>query len=173
MKSKPGHSSVEKGKYFEQAVRQLLELMGYEVSTNELIEGTQIDLVAQKSADLNGIRLMVECTDRIEPVGVPLVKEKSSILLARNPDYLQQLLYVSKNGFTAEAKAFARPNPAIRLLTLEELEGFVIDFSPYARWYLEHFDASTSIFAEGQLAERYVDLNCQPSDKDPSRPMSP
>jgi hypothetical protein len=171
-KNRPS-STTAKGKIFEQEVEDLLTLMGYAVSSNELVAGTQVDLVAEKTSQLDNLRLLVECTDRSEPVGIALVKEKAGILASvANISHIHKLLFVSKSGFTAEAKKFAEGNPAINLLTLGDLEGLLIDFSPYARWYLEHFDNSDSIFAEGRLAERYVELNCNSSTDDSNEPLS-
>jgi Restriction endonuclease/NACHT domain len=173
MTSKPNRSNAEKGSSFEREVRELLELMGFSVRANELIEGTQLDLVAEKSGGLENLRLIVECTDRTELVGVALVKEKSSILLSlRATSHLVKLLLVSKSGFTAEAKAFARDNPAIDLRTLHDLESLVIDFAPYAKWYLSNFEQSRGIFAEGRLADRYVELDCDAGGTSEARPLS-
>jgi len=157
---KKASTTKQQGDSFEESVRQVLSLMGYSVRQNILLSGTQIDLVAEKASRLENIRLLVECTDRTEPVGVPLVKEKSATLLSVPTDgFIYKLLFVSRAGFTAEAKAFADENPRLDVMGFAELEAMLIDFEPYARWYFESYEQSSGIFAEARLADRYVELN--------------
>lgn len=148
-----------KGPSFEKEVEQLLSLKGYSVDRNQLINGTQIDLVARRDDLLENLTLVVECTDRKESVGVDLVKQKASVLLSLSgARSLFRLLFVARSGFTAEAKAFADSNPQVTLLTPLELESQLIDFRPYSRWYISNYEASAGFFKEAKLFEGYVEL---------------
>lgn len=153
---------TQRGSQFEEEVRQLLQLKGYSVVRNELINGTQIDLVARKNDLFDNLCLVVECTDRAEPVGVDLVKQKASVLLSlHDSKHLFRLIYVARNGFTAEAKAFADAQPTVILLTLNDLESQLIDFRRYADWYLSNYETSSGFFSEGRLYGSYVELTAR------------
>lgn len=151
-----------KGAAFEQEVEQLLFLKGYSLSRNELINGTQIDLVARKNDLLDNLCFVVECSDRQAPVGVDLLKQKSAVLLGLvDSRYLFRLIFVTRNGFTAEAKAYARAQANVLLLTAEELESQLIDFAPYVNWYLYNYEHSSGMFKEGNLYGHYVELTAR------------
>lgn len=148
-----------KGPDFEREVESLLTLKGYSVQRNQLISGTQIDLVARKDDQINNLCLIVECADRDAPIGVELVKQKASVLLTtQDSRFLYRLLFVSRNGFTAEAKAFENSHPGVVLLTPTDLENQLVDFTPYANWYFHNFERSLGMFKEGQLYDHYVEL---------------
>jgi len=152
-------STTTKGSKFEEEVETLLRLKGFNISRNNLISGTQIDLVASKDDLLENIHYVVECTDRKSTVGVDLVKEKSAILLALSQTKKSyRILLVTRNGFTAEAKAFAENQPNILLITLNELESTIIDFQKYILWYRHNYEKSLGFFKEGDLFKNYVDL---------------
>jgi Cdc6-like AAA superfamily ATPase len=151
-----------KGTAFELEVEQILRLRGYTVVRNNLIGGTQIDLTATKSDPLENLCFIVECTDRHEPLGVDIVKQKTAILLAlKSSNVLYRLMIVTRKGFTAEAKAFAASQPTLLLLTLNELENLLLDFSPYADWYTHNFSRSNGMFKEPALALNYVALSAR------------
>ena len=161
MAKKPAKSKIKKGPGFEQEVKQILSLMQYQISHDVLFSGTQIDILAEQSDFLQKLRLIVECADHDKKVGVPLVKEKSATLsVVPKDDFHYKLLYVSRLGFTKEALEFAANNSAqINLLTLTQLESRLIDFEPYARWYFQSYENSTGMFAEGELAQNFIELN--------------
>ena len=152
----------DRGNVFEQEVETLLALKGFAVSRNELICGTQIDLVARKEGLLDNITFIVECADRDRPVGVELVKQKSSILLSvRDDRFLLRLIFVASNGFTAEAKAFVSKQANIVLATLGDLENELVDFRPYANSYIYDYEHSIGMFREGHLFQNYVELSAR------------
>ena len=154
-------STTEAGSEFEAEVQNLLEMMGYSVTRDHLLSGTQTDLVAEYSGDRFGRhRVIVECT--LKRVGVDAAKEKAAILLAPPQDgFSYSLLYVGRQGFTKEAKAFADKLPTLALRTPEQLEADLIDFGPYARWYTRAYEHSEGMFAEGRLSEHFVDLSAR------------
>lgn len=150
---------IERGNAFEKEVEQLLRLKGYSVSRNELINGTQIDLIARKNDLMENLCFVVECTHRDHPVGVELVKQKAATLLSLNDNrYLFRLLLVARSGFTAEAKAFAHSQPSVLLLNITDLEDQLVDFRPYVDWYIYNYENSTGMFREGDLFENFVEL---------------
>jgi len=158
-------SSKKRGDQFEEEVRQLLQLKGYSLTKNELINGTQIDLVARKNDLFDNICFVIECTDRSEAVGIELVKQKASVLLSlHDPKYLFRLIFVARHSFTAEAKAFADSQPTVILLTFTDLESQLIDFRRYADWYLSNYETSSGFFSEGQLYANYVELTARNQD---------
>src|SRR5436309_12585352 len=131
--------------------------MGYRVTRNNLINGTQIDLLAERQDVINNIRIVVGCADREEPIGVDLLKQKAAVLLTLNdPVWPYRLLFVSRTGFTAEAKAFANSRSNITVLGHAELEGQLVDFRPYAHWYTENYRKSEGIFRDARLYDNYV-----------------
>ena len=162
-----------KGATFEKEVEAVLRLKGYRVSRNELISGTQIDIVAHRDGVLDAQCLVVECADRNEPIGVPLLKEKASILLELSgAAQLTRLLFVARSGFSAEAKVFASQNPRLLLMTMEELENTIIDFSSYAEWYFTNYEKSLTIFREGNLYGHYVELVARDSNREIVGPLT-
>lgn len=151
-----------KGNEFEKEVELLLRLKGYSVTRNELICGTQIDIVAHKGDLLDNVCFVVECTDRDKPVGVELVKQKAAVLLTlKDSKFLYRLIFVARNGFTAESKAFASAQPSIALLTFTDLENQLVDFSPYVNWYIHNYQNSLGVFREGKLHGSYVELGAR------------
>lgn len=153
-------SNVTQGKAFEKDVEQLLRLKGYMVVPNNLINGTQIDLHATRNDPLDNVALVVECADRSVPIGVDLVKEKSAVLFSlRGMRTHYRLMFVARNGFTAEAKAFADSQSDIILFTLNELENLLVDLTPYVDWYLYNYEHSLGIFKDTNLFDHYVDLS--------------
>jgi nicotinamide mononucleotide adenylyltransferase/GTPase SAR1 family protein len=155
-------STVAKGRAFEEEVERILRLKGYTVTRNNLISGTQIDLHAAKNDPLENISFVVECADREATIGVDLVKEKASVLLSlRDAKSLYRLLFVSKSGFTAEAKAFASTQPNLILLTLTELEGLLVDLMPYVTSYVHNYKRSLGMFKDANLANNYVNLSAR------------
>lgn len=155
-------STTSQGSAFEKEVEQILRLKGYSVVRNNLINGTQIDLLATKGDPLDNVELVVECTDRTATIGIDLVKEKSAVLLSlQGTKSIFRLMYVSRHGFTAEAKAFADSQSNITLLSLNELENLLVDLSPYVISYLHNYEKSLGVFKDAKLFENYIDLSAR------------
>jgi len=157
-------SKVSQGTAFEKEVEQILQLRGYEVVRNNLVNGTQIDLHAVRNDLLDNVGFVVECSDRDNPIGVDLVKEKSAVMLSLQGGRVHyRLMFVARNGFTAKAKAFADSQASIILLTLNDLENLLVDLSPYVHWYINNYERSVGVFKEANLVSRYVDLSARDS----------
>lgn len=163
--------STNDGKSFEKYVGQLLDLSGYAVESDELVGGTQIDLVARSSDSLAPITYLVECVDSQGNVGIEYVKEKAASLLdAEEPDGILCLMVVARRGFSAQAKSFARPRHRLILRTQDQLEDGLIDFSPYRGWYTVAYRESTGTFNEAPLYEHYVETSAS-DGKTPNLPL--
>lgn len=159
------------GKEFEALVQQLLKLAGYVIEPNEIITGTQIDILARRSDTFAQVLYLVECTDGAEPVAIDYVKEKASVLLdADTNDHIVCLMIVSRAGFTAPARDFALNRPRLILRTLAELESSIVDFSPYKDWYTFNYRSSTNIFSDARLYDHYVDTSVV-CDGQPTQPL--
>lgn len=158
--------NVVKGSLFEMEVEQILQLRGYKVIRNNLINGTQVDLHATKNDPLDNISFVVECADREGSIGIDLVKEKSAILLSlKDEEFIYRLMFVSKNGFTAEAKAFAKKNPNLLLLTMTELENLLVNLLPYVNSFLHNYEHSLGMFKDANLINNYVELSARDEKK--------
>jgi len=152
-------STAPPGVDFEREVEHLLRLKGYHVERNVHVKGTQIDLMASTTDSLSNVKLLVECGDHKTSVGVDIVKEKASVLFALTGEpFIYRLLYVSRNGFTADAKTFADANPSVVLRTALQLERELIDFQPYVDWYVYNYEHNEGMFREARLAVNYVEL---------------
>lgn len=160
-------STAPPGMDFEREVEHLLRLKGYHVERNVRVKGTQIDLVASTNDSLSNVKLVVECGDHKAPVGVDIVKAKASVLFALTGEpFIYRLLYVSRNGFTAEAKTFADENPGVVLRTPSQLERELIDFQPYVDWYVYNYERNEGMFREARLAVNYVELTARTESGD-------
>ena len=146
------------GQAFEREVVELLRLMGYVVSHNELVAGTQIDIVARKFDPLEPSCLLVECGDYKTPVGVDMIKRKAAVLVGTEGEpELYRMLYVARNGFTAEAKNFAKKNMRVLIRTPGDLEQELINFTPYIDWYCRQYREGEGLFREHSLAGIFID----------------
>ena len=158
--------NVVRGSLFEMGVEQILQLRGYKVIRNNLINGTQVDLLATKNDPLDNVSFAVECADREGSIGIDLVKEKSAILLSlKGEEFIYRLMFVSKNGFTAEAKAFAKANPNLLLLTMTELENLLVNLLPYVNSFLHNYEHSLGMFKDANLINNYVELSARDEKK--------
>lgn len=149
----------QKADEFEEQVSAILQLRGYSIERDCTVDGTQIDLIAKSQDPLNDLEYWVECCSSGNPVGIALVKEKAGVLL--NADSRRRLLFVSSNGFTRDAREFAKAKDVIYLSTLEELERTLLDLRPYAQWLVRQFEKSEGIFSEAKLFNKYVPLRCK------------
>ncbi|ALG06503.1 restriction endonuclease [Kibdelosporangium phytohabitans] len=155
-----------KGDAFEEEVAKLLRLKGYKVERNVLLSGTQIDLVARRNDILDNVCLVVECGDRTEPVGIKMIKEKSAVLMSlTDPRYMFRMLYVSRNGFTAEARTFAGSHANVSVMTFDELESQLVDFTPYIDGYCYAYERSDGMFHDGDIYGRFVEPAARAEDR--------
>src|SRR6185503_15220558 len=101
--------SIEiRGKAFEKAVAEILEMMGFRVETNVLLSSHQLDLYAEYFAGISHFRLVVECKEIASPVGAADVQRfASTATLLRNRGLVDKGIIVSNGGFSAAAKSAA------------------------------------------------------------------
>lgn len=158
-------SATNTGKRFEEYVHQLLRLSGYSVQRDCLVDGTQIDAVATRADTLAPIRYLVECADHTRPTSIAYVKEKAGVLLGIDQSRaLTLLIVVARNGFSAEARAFAADKPQLLLRSVSELEAGLVDFAPYRAAYTQSYQAASGRFKEANLAAHYVELTVRHMD---------
>jgi RNA polymerase sigma factor (sigma-70 family) len=125
---------------FEEKVVKTLEVLGYTVQHNVLINNCQIDLVAKKKTGVITQHLMVECKDYgKDNVSVDDIKIfHGALTAARNKGIMFQGLFVTAHGFTAQARGFAE-SVGIECTTYEELSTQLVDFDHYIDRVIEEF----------------------------------
>jgi Restriction endonuclease/NACHT domain len=139
--------------HFELITKVGLEALGYSVSRDMLIAGSQIDLYAESIHHLHVHRLIVECKDYIEEVGVEIVRRFTALVDAiSTKSHPVGGLIVSKSGFTKTARAFAE---RVNILLLELDDLLKLTFDPYS--IIPHV---LEIFDGDDLRQVYVDLSC-------------
>lgn len=144
-------SKSEQGRRFEEKVKDVLELLGYQVELDVLINGDQVDIIAQKSDGPLKIFFLVECKDESERIGVKKIRDLFARVRTAEAKYLGiRGLFVSTKGFTKEANSTAK-GLAIQCFSFEELERSLMPCKPYLEWLIADF--------EREFKDIYVDLN--------------
>src|SRR5262249_39774015 len=116
--------------------------------------GNQIDLYAELTSELHVHRLVVECKDISEEVGIEQVRQlHTRVDSVTSKSQPVQGLLVSRSGFTRTAKALAG-SLNIQLLELKDLERLSFDPFSVASYVLNSFERD-------ELKQVYVDLSCQ------------
>lgn len=130
---------------FEKEVLRALELAGFSVDYDSLVEAAQTDIVAQQRVGGILTRLIVECkfSEDNRPVPIDQVENFiARVITLRNQDKADHGYLVSnKAGFTRNARA-AASQTFVELLTLNELRRRIFNFEPYARSLIEKFKNS-------------------------------
>lgn len=142
---------------FEMKTKTALEAIGYRVERNLSIKGNQIDLVATKQDSLVTNRLIVECKDYSKNISIEKIRSFSQVVASistnKNP---VSGLYVTKNGYTKEAKVFAE-SLNITLITLDELFNYSFNVTNMLQRII-------SKFKEDELSRNYISLSCQAAE---------
>ncbi|MBM3735584.1 MAG: NACHT domain-containing protein, partial [Acidobacteria bacterium] len=121
----------KQGREFEDKVAAVLRLMGFEVKTDLLIEGRQVDFLAVKRDTLQETHWLGECKDHAKDAGVDTLDALHSGLRAYQRSVPQaQGLIVARTGFTKEATAHAK-SLGIALKTYSELLDGLVDLRFY------------------------------------------
>ncbi|GGB26348.1 restriction endonuclease [Puia dinghuensis] len=142
------------GTAFEKEVLRILNILGYKMERNVLINNCQIDLYGEFLTGVIPLRLMVECKDydNSRMVGIEEIQKFSGALgVARNQGAVDKGLLVTTNGFTAEAKGLARA-AGIELRTYTELSTQLVNFDDYIDTIIAEFESST-------ISKYYIDLS--------------
>jgi hypothetical protein len=128
--------------------------LGYQVKHDLLISGSQIDLYAEKGDFLFKHRLIVECKDHKNDIGVDELRNFSSIInTLTKPAKPFFGLFVASKGFTKTAKQFSKTS-GINVLTFEELIGLSFNLDSIISGTIAQFECD-------ELGKCYVDLSCQ------------
>ncbi|NTW53251.1 MAG: NACHT domain-containing protein [Chlorobaculum sp.] len=167
--SRPGRSTVEQGKSFEERVAYLLRLLGYTVEREQLIDSNRIDLIARKRADFGREEVyFVECKDHQAVIPKETVQIFRTWLDGSTARQMQARgMVVAAKDFSAAARSFAREQ-GMQALTYDELERGLFDFSPYLARIRQRYEASP-------IAATYVDqlLKLEKKPDDNATPMLP
>src|SRR5574341_2281653 len=123
--------SVEKGRNFENRVADLFSLLGYNVKTDLLIAGRQVDLFIEDRSGPLSRKYIVECKDQASPVTSAQYDSFLGRLdAAKKMEPKLRGIIVSSVGFVKEVKAQGSYNDT-ELITISDLEKSIIDFSSY------------------------------------------
>jgi GTPase SAR1 family protein len=142
------------GRTFEDEVASLLLLMGYEVRTNEVVAGHEIDILATQQNLLVPTRYVVECKSGGERVSANAVLETRQKLSAiSQTGEPAGAIIVAKSGFSSHAKEIAEQSK-IRCITISELRSEAFDIGRY----LSHLIGK---FEKAGLPSTYIDLSLQ------------
>lgn len=138
---------------FEIVTKIGLEAIGYRVTRDILLSGSQIDLYAEKVDHLHTHRIIVECKEHSNYIGVEPVRQIAAVVSSCSSKSEPVTgLIVSKMGFSKTARAFASSSD-ITLLTIDDLLKMSFDPSPITKYIREMSE-------EDGLSQIYVDLSC-------------
>jgi predicted NACHT family NTPase len=174
---KTDKSKTKQGTDFEMEIFTLLKSLGFKVERDVLIAGRQIDLVAKYELPLNNVYcVIIECKDHQSKVNVTQIERfgvvKSAIERRMDVD---SGFFISRSGFTKEAKAFAK-ELKIKPITYDEIVESLNEMrikkeiieKEAKKAPLVNIDEylSTSIwnFENSDIYGHYIDLKCQSED---------
>jgi hypothetical protein len=117
------------GQAFERYVADAYRALGYQVIRDTQVAGRQTDLIAkQEVLGAPTIKLAVECKDYKRPVGVSLVNEFASSVVAQcAAGEITGGALVSKSGFSPQARAAAEHQKDVTLVSLEDLTSKIVN----------------------------------------------
>lgn len=146
----------------EERVASLYRALGFTVARDVLVQGTQIDVVAeQRMGGLGQIRVAVEVKDH-PTASLPIDEVRkfaaTAQLLTGNGEF-DQMHLVTTASVSRNSRDVIKPNPRARLMTYEELEREL--FNPDAalgRW-LEQYRSKP-------INQRYVEVQATLLDLD-------
>ena len=151
-------SEDDPAKTFETYVGSLYEALGYQVVSDTLLEGQQIDIKATRFLQGTGmLTFIIECKYRSKsPVSNAEVYDFLSALhtIAQRRPIARGIL-VTNSTFSRSAKAAARD--AIELLTLRDLEKRLLGISPAFASYISAYE-DTAIFREYVPLDAYTSV---------------
>lgn len=103
--------------------------LGYQVTRDTQVAGRQTDLIAkQEVPGAPRIKLAIECKDHKRPVGIGIVNEFASSVVAQcTAGEITGGALVSKSGFTPQARKAAEGQKDVTLLSLEDLTSEIVD----------------------------------------------
>ena len=142
------------GSAFEKDVLRILNVLGYKVERNVLINNCQVDIYGEYHTGSIPIRLMVECKDYKDnrTVGIMDINKFAGVLaVARNNGAVDIGLFVTTNGFTADAKVNALA-AGITLRTNAELSTQLVNFDAYVEQIIREFEDSP-------ISKFYIELS--------------
>jgi len=165
---KPSSSESDKTLWseFESITKMGLEALGYKVSKDVLLAGSQVDLYAELTEGLYVHRLIVECKDHAGGIGIEHIRQLYALVGSVSTEKTPvKALLVSRRGFTRTAKAYAE---SVNILLLKQDDLLRLSFDPFS--IIDHILTS---FDRDQLKQVYVDLSCQVNEGSPGTIYKP
>jgi hypothetical protein len=149
-------------KRFEHEVKEALELSGYQVVHDALLEGGQADLMAYRNLGGVTTRILIECkfSEDDRAVSVDAVENFGArVLLLRHRDILDHGFLVTNTRFSRYAQA-AASHSFVKLLTINDLYRKIFDFTPFLTAYRYNFENSelSRLFIRPLMREMSLDI---------------
>ena len=128
-----GESRVEKGATFEERMARLLELNGFKVERERIIDGNRVDLVARTLDIWNKETVYwVECKDHQKAAPKEELEKLCIWLNGKDARAMRAVGLFIANDYSPAARSFAESQSGqIILVTPRELENKLFDFRPY------------------------------------------
>jgi restriction endonuclease/NACHT domain-containing protein len=125
----PDGREKKTGEAFERYVADAYRALGYQVTRDTQVAGRQTDLLAkQEVPGAPTIKLVIECKDHKRPVGIGIVNEFISSVVAQcAAGEISGGALVSKKGFTPQAREAAGQQKDVTLLSQEELSSKIVN----------------------------------------------
>jgi len=146
------------GEHFEQIAAELLHLRGYTVERDRTVGGRQTDLIAFTDIGDCKVTVLVECKYRGKnrPVDVKHVTDFCArVNNVRSAGKIDKGFMITNTHFTRQCYDVVRDFEGyISLLTFDDLEKQVINFSGYAKQLIADFEKLP-------LSQYMVDLACK------------
>jgi hypothetical protein len=145
---------TNQGTRFENHVARLLDMLGFSVERNVLMNGRQIDLVATDGRGPISSRYIVECKDQTHNVTTAEFDSFQAKVQGgrNNGDPRLGGIFVTTTGFVKEAKAQAH-SLGVDLIHIADLERSLVDLTPLVSAQLNELreDQGVAEFVEPTL----------------------
>lgn len=151
-------TNLKSWKDLEQTVARLLSAAGFNVEHNVQINHQQVDVFVERKELGEVKRIAVEC----KFVAHPLTKDEVANIYMKfdtlyEANLIDQILLITINGLTAQAKDMVARKRNLNHLRFVELQSSIIDFSSYTNFLIESFN-------EDGLSKCYVPLRAKRND---------
>ncbi|WP_299364034.1 restriction endonuclease [Winogradskyella sp.] len=152
-------NDLDKGKLFEEDVKELLVLKGLDVEDEKRIGNKKVDLYFEEKNFNRVKKIAVECKFYQRNLGVSIVKkivQDYSVLVSNR--LLDEVVIVSKSNFSVASKEYLDYCKNIFYVTYDELLNSVIDFSKYKSYLKDQF-----LNSPDGISNYFIYLNAKPN----------
>jgi WD40 repeat protein/uncharacterized protein YjbI with pentapeptide repeats/Mrp family chromosome partitioning ATPase len=158
-----------RGLRFEDRVKRLLELLGFEVASEQDLGGNKVDLVARKRELFEEQVFWVECKDHKGAVGKDVLEVLQGWVSGTEGQRQRARAMVVAQRFSPQALAYAKDHPPMLAVTPADLEAQLIDLRLYLSNLRRAFEASK---LAGTYVRQRVFLESAPQDQDGVDPIA-